>query len=76
MNRYQRQRLVLKDPDLGDVPVSGIYRTGNNQDFAQAVAAVYDLEVTTDGSEIEYAAGGEVYQGPASTTPMTENAGS
>jgi transmembrane sensor len=52
MNRYQRQRLTLDDHEIGTLPISGIYRTGNNQDFAQAVAAVYDLEVVHVGEEI------------------------
>jgi transmembrane sensor len=52
MNRYQRQRLTLDDADIRVLPISGIYRTGNNQDFARAVATVYGLEVTTDGNEI------------------------
>jgi transmembrane sensor len=52
MNRYQRQRLMLDDAAIGDLPISGIYRTGNNQDFARAIATVYNLEVTTDGNDI------------------------
>lgn len=52
MNRYQRQRLVLDEPAIGKLPISGIYRTGNNQDFARAIAAVYDLEVTNSQNEI------------------------
>lgn len=52
MDRYQRQRVMLDDPTIGELPVSGIYRTGKNQDFAHAVAAIYDLEVASDGNEI------------------------
>lgn len=52
MNRYQRQRLTLDDASLGDLPISGIYRLGNNQDFAHAIAAVYDLEVIVRDGEI------------------------
>jgi transmembrane sensor len=52
MSRYQRQRLILDDSSIGELPVSGIYRTGKNQDFAQAVATIYDLEVEADGDGI------------------------
>jgi transmembrane sensor len=52
MNRYQRQRLTLDESSIGELPISGIYRTGNNQDFAQAIATVYGLEVRTDDNEI------------------------
>ena len=52
MNRYQRQQLVLEGDDVGKLPISGIYRAGNNEDFANAVAVVYDLEVIRAGREI------------------------
>jgi transmembrane sensor len=52
MNRYQRKQLVIDDPDIGTLPISGIYRTGNNQDFANALAAVYELDITADGNDI------------------------
>jgi transmembrane sensor len=52
MNRYQRKRLVLDDPSIGELPVSGIYRTGSNEDFARAIATVYSLEVVENGGEI------------------------
>jgi transmembrane sensor len=52
MSRYQRQHLVLDDVSTGELPISGIYQTGKSQDFAQAVAAIYDLEVETDGNDL------------------------
>lgn len=52
MNRYQRKRLVLDDPSIGELPVSGIYRTGSSEDFAHAIATVYGLEVVQNGDEI------------------------
>lgn len=52
MNRYDRTRLVLDHPQLAELPVSGIYRAGNNQDFARAVATMYDLDVVTEKSAI------------------------
>ena len=52
MNRYQRQQIVLEGDGSGQLPISGIYRAGSNEDFANAVAVVYDLEVIRDGREI------------------------
>jgi transmembrane sensor len=52
MNRYQRQQIVLEGDSIGKLPISGIYRAGSNEDFANAVAVVYDLEVIRDGREI------------------------
>jgi transmembrane sensor len=52
MNRYQRQQIVLEADDIGQLSISGIYRAGSNEDFANAVAVVYDLEVIHDGREI------------------------
>ncbi len=52
MNRYQRQQIVLEGNDVGRLPISGIYRAGNNEDFANAVAVVYNLEVIRAGREI------------------------
>ncbi len=45
MNRYQRQQIVVEGDDIGQLPISGIYRAGSNEDFANvAVAIVYDLK--------------------------------
>jgi transmembrane sensor len=52
LNRYQRQRLVIDDAALAPLPVSGIYRIGNNQDFADAVALLYHLDVIAADEEI------------------------
>ena len=52
MNRYDRAALVLDDAAVAKLPISGIYRTGNNQDFAGAVAVVYGLEVRREDGEI------------------------
>lgn len=52
MNRYDRRGLVFDDPELGRLSVSGIYRTGDNRDFARAVAAVYGLQVMEEPGRI------------------------
>jgi len=46
MNRYSRRQIVL-EPDLrlASLRVSGVYRAGDNEGFARAVAALHGLEV-------------------------------
>lgn len=46
MNRYSRRQIVLeRDPRLTPLRVSGVYGAGDNEGFAQAVAALHGLEV-------------------------------
>jgi transmembrane sensor len=46
MNRYSRRRIVLEsDLRLAALRVSGVYRAGDNEGFARAVAALHGLEV-------------------------------
>lgn len=52
MNRYERHSVVIDDPQVAKLLVSGIYKTGDSEDFAQAVAKVYDLQVEHEGNEI------------------------
>ena len=52
MNRYSRVQLVIQDPRLAAIPVSGIFRAGDSEDFANAVAKTYRLQVVGQGDEI------------------------
>jgi transmembrane sensor len=45
MNRYERAELVIDDADIGQLPISGIYKTGDSKGFARTVASVYALAV-------------------------------
>lgn len=46
MNRYSRRQISLeRDPRLAALRVSGVYRAGDNEGFARAVAALHGLEV-------------------------------
>lgn len=51
MNRYERRPLKIDD-DIAQLPVSGIYRTGDARGFAAAVAAVYDLGVIEEQGQL------------------------
>jgi transmembrane sensor len=52
MNRYDKRRLVIDDPRLNSVRVSGVYRTGDSLGFATAVAELQQLDVSENGDEI------------------------
>jgi transmembrane sensor len=51
-NRYSRQKLELTDPQMGDIPISGNYQTGNNEEFAAALSGMLPLDVETVGDRI------------------------
>lgn len=54
MNRYSRTKIVLVD-GLSDsnLRVSGLYRTGDNAGFAQAVAHLHALKVKEEAGRLE-----------------------
>ena len=50
MNRYDQTTLVIEDPQVAALRVSGIYHTGNSETFANMIAHLYGLEaVAQDG---------------------------
>jgi len=51
-NRYSRQKLELTDPQMGDIPISGNYQTGNNEEFAAALSGMLPLDVESVGDRI------------------------
>ena len=44
-NRYSRRRIVLAEPSLGDLQVSGVFRATAPHDLAEGLAAVFDLRL-------------------------------
>jgi transmembrane sensor len=52
LNRYSRRQLELPDASMGDVVVSGSYRTGDNEAFAAALAAMLPVDVDTEPDRI------------------------
>lgn len=51
MNRYSTVRLSLEDEAANDVRISGVFRAGDSNLFARAIAETYHLTVTEqDGS--------------------------
>lgn len=49
MNRYSRRRIVLSDPALETLRISGVYKAGDNEAFARSVATLLDLDVRANG---------------------------
>ncbi len=48
VNRYARQPILLEAPDLDGAKVSGTFNQSNPQEFASAVAKLYNLQVVTE----------------------------
>ena len=46
MNRYSRQPIVIADPGIGELRLSGVYRTGEPEAFAQALSQYFPVVVT------------------------------
>ncbi|MFG6416870.1 FecR family protein [Roseateles sp. DC23W] len=56
MNRYSRVPITLRDQEtLNALRISGTFRTGDNNAFAQAVARLFDLVVTLRDGGLELA---------------------
>jgi transmembrane sensor len=45
MNHYDKTTLVIEDPALATLPVSGLYHTGDNEGFARGLAKMYRLDL-------------------------------
>jgi transmembrane sensor len=45
MNRYDERMLVIDDPGVAALKVSGIYHAGDSSGFAQTLAELYGLQV-------------------------------
>jgi transmembrane sensor len=52
MNRYSEVKLVIDDPRVADIRISGIFRTGDSVRFAHAVAESYQLAVDREPRRI------------------------
>ena len=49
LNRYGGPRLVIDDPRLAGLKVSGVFATNDTGEFAQAVAALHGLRIEREG---------------------------
>ena len=51
-NRYNRQKLVIADPQAAQLTIVGTFRTNDIQAFAVAAKSLFNLRVENDGDEI------------------------
>lgn len=67
MNRYSEIALKIEGPEAGRAEVTGIFRVGDSENFAQAVAETYHLQVADRAGQIVLSglprgSGGEVHE--------------
>lgn len=53
MNRYSREQIVVKDPEVASMRLSGQFRAGDTERFAQTLAEIHQLRSVRHGNEIE-----------------------
>jgi transmembrane sensor len=52
MNRYNRMQLVIEDPRVATIRISGVFRAGDSENFVQALVRTYHLQVQERGSGV------------------------
>lgn len=52
MNRYNRMQLVIEDPRVAAIRISGVFRAGDSENFVQALVRTYHLQVQDRGSGV------------------------
>jgi transmembrane sensor len=52
MNRYDERQLIIDDPDLTHLLVSGIYRSGDSASFARGLGELHGVRYTERSGEI------------------------
>lgn len=58
MNRYSRDQIVIGDPTIASMRVSGQFRAGEADRFAQTLGELYRLKPVHHGNQIELVRGG------------------
>lgn len=59
-NRYSREKIVLRAPELRDARISGIFEAGKNELFVEGLQSYFDLQVEyTDDHRIVLTARGD-----------------
>ena len=56
VNRYTDRKIVIHDPAVAELSVSGVFQTGDADTFARAMAQYLELHASFDGDEIILAA--------------------
>ncbi|WP_164852810.1 FecR family protein [Novosphingobium umbonatum] len=53
MNRYSTVKLVIADPQIAQLQISGVYRAGDNLAFAQSIQKILPVTVTVQSEKIQ-----------------------
>lgn len=59
MNRYDQRSLVIDDPAIANVKISGVYHTGDSELFASMLARLYGFDVQHRDGHIYLRSSGE-----------------
>jgi transmembrane sensor len=51
LNRYGGVQIVLADPKLADIRVSGVFHTGRPDDFVKSVTAAFPIEIAREDDQ-------------------------
>jgi transmembrane sensor len=52
LNRYDASSLIIDDPRVARLRISGIYHTGNNREFALLLERLYGVHFADRGNRI------------------------
>lgn len=52
MNRYDKMTIVVDDPGMAALTISGLYRAGDNEGFAKSIAKIYQLDVESRDNQL------------------------
>lgn len=50
-NRYSAQTISIEDPELGQLPISGVFRTNSQRKFLEAVTSVHPVAIEYRGTD-------------------------
>ena len=52
LNRYDKNTLIIDDPRIASLSISGIYHAGDSRGFAHTIAKLYGLEIIEQSNRI------------------------
>ncbi len=64
VNRYHERKIVLADPSLNDIRISGVFQTGRLEAFADSLTAAFPIEIAVQ-NEAEIRLAGAPAPAPA-----------
>jgi len=52
LNRYDKNTLIIDDPQIATLSISGIYHAGDSRGFAQTIGKLYGIEIIEQSNHI------------------------